>query len=150
MPPCLEDLSNELFYEIFQYLDTIDVYKGFNSLNERLQNLLYKSTIPLEISLSLISKSNFEQYNRQFLIPNRRRIRSLYVSNLFLIDSIFVPIKAASSFLRLQRLIFDGVKPKYFSRLFYYLATLPNLSTLILLSIDYLDDLFEFIFRLLK
>ncbi len=35
-----ENLSNELFYEIFDYLDGYDIYKSFSNLNSHFNNLL--------------------------------------------------------------------------------------------------------------
>lgn len=145
----LEDFSNEIFYEIFQYLDTYDVYKGFYSLNYRLQQLC-NSIYPLKINLSLISKSNFEQYNRQFLIPHRHRIQTLSISNPFLVDPFFSPIKLVTHLIQLETLFLNEVKPKYFSNMFRYLASLNNLSTLIIHSNCLSENIVESIFRLPK
>ncbi|CAF4843958.1 unnamed protein product [Rotaria sp. Silwood2] len=61
----IEDLSNEIFYEIFNHLYVYYVYKAFYNLNIRLQNLLTNSTLPLKINVSSISKSIFQS----FMIP---------------------------------------------------------------------------------
>ncbi|CAF4907485.1 unnamed protein product, partial [Rotaria sp. Silwood2] len=45
----LENLSNELFYEIFDYLDSCDLYKAFSNLNIRFLNLIFRSSFPLKI-----------------------------------------------------------------------------------------------------
>ncbi|CAF4180402.1 unnamed protein product, partial [Rotaria sordida] len=52
----LEDLSNELFIEIFNYLDVYHIYQSFYNLNKYLQNLVVNSNFPLKIHLSSISK----------------------------------------------------------------------------------------------
>ncbi len=147
----LEDLSNELFYEIFNYLDIYHVYKGFYSLNLRLQNLLTNSTLPLKINISSMSKSTFQQYNRQILMPNKHRIRSLRLSNPFLIDFIFSPVRITSNFIRLETLIFDHIKSKYLPNILHHLASLPNLSSLIIIPIDRIsspNDLYLHLFHL--
>ncbi len=46
---CLENLSNELFYEIFDYSDGCDIYHVSANLNIRFQNLLFHSSIPMKI-----------------------------------------------------------------------------------------------------
>ncbi|CAF0827653.1 unnamed protein product [Rotaria sp. Silwood1] len=57
---CLEDLSNEVFYEVFEYMDIYHVYEEFFNLNTRFQNLLVNSNVPVHINISTMSKSNFE------------------------------------------------------------------------------------------
>ena len=147
----LEDLSNELFYEIFTYLDVYHVYKGFYSLNFRIQILLTNSTLPLKVNISSISKSAFQHYNRQILMPNKHRIQSLRLSNPFLIDFLFSPVRITSNFTRLETLIFDHVKSKYFSNILHHLASLPHLTSLIIIPIDRIaspNELYLHLFRL--
>ncbi|CAF1460332.1 unnamed protein product, partial [Adineta steineri] len=47
----LEDLSNEIFYEVFDYLHMLDIFIGFSSLNQRIWHML--KSIPLHINISL-------------------------------------------------------------------------------------------------
>ena len=37
----IEDLSNEFFYEIFDYLDGSEIYQAFANLNHRFDQLLH-------------------------------------------------------------------------------------------------------------
>ncbi|CAF4602369.1 unnamed protein product [Rotaria sp. Silwood2] len=69
-----EDLSNDLMYEIFDYLDEYDIYESFYDLNQRFKNLLIKSNLPIEIRFPSISKLNFYNYYRQMILSNRHRI----------------------------------------------------------------------------
>ncbi|CAF1363796.1 unnamed protein product [Rotaria sordida] len=46
----IEDLSNELFFEIFDYLHALDIFTAFNSLNKRISSIL--QIIPLRIIIS--------------------------------------------------------------------------------------------------
>jgi len=43
----LEDLSNEIFFEIFDYLHALDIFTAFNSLNKRILSIL--QSIPLRV-----------------------------------------------------------------------------------------------------
>jgi hypothetical protein len=45
----LEDLSNEIFFEIFDYLDALDIFTSFTSLNQRISSIL--KIIPLRIHI---------------------------------------------------------------------------------------------------
>jgi hypothetical protein len=147
----LEDLSNELFYEIFSFLDVYHAYKAFYDLNIRLQNLLTNSTLPLKITISTMSKSNFQRYHRHIIMPNKHRITSLSLSNPFVVDLIFSPVRITSNFIRLETLIFDNIKSKYLVNIMNHLTSLPNLFTLIIIPIDRyrnLNNLYDHIFRL--
>ncbi|CAF1217550.1 unnamed protein product [Rotaria sordida] len=44
---CLEDLSNEIFFEIFDYLYALDIFTAFGSLNKRISSIL--QSIPLHV-----------------------------------------------------------------------------------------------------
>lgn len=146
----LEDLPPELFLEIFQYLDMLDIHKGFFNLNTYLQNILFDSTFLWRVNISLMSKSNFEQLNRQLLIPNRHRIQTLNISNPCFADSIFSPVTVVKCFEQLETLIFNNVKPKYFPNILRRLAYLRNLSKLIIISKIYLENIYETVFSLPK
>ncbi|CAF3188168.1 unnamed protein product [Rotaria socialis] len=57
---CLEDLSNEIFYEIFDYLNGCEIVKAFSNLNFRFKQLLYSS--------SLLIKTHFYLFNYDKMI----------------------------------------------------------------------------------
>jgi hypothetical protein len=147
----LEDLPNELFYEVFGYLDVVHVYHAFYNLNLRLRSLLTDSTLPLKISVSSMSKSTFQRYHRHVIMPNKHRITSMHLSNPFVVDLIFSPVRTVSHFARLETLVFDGIKSKYLANIIRRLATLPNLTSLTFVPIGYLSDrnrIYESILRL--
>jgi hypothetical protein len=54
----IEHLSNEFFYEIFDYLDAWDIYAAFSNLNYRFQQLLLNSSILYKIKLIDRTMSN--------------------------------------------------------------------------------------------
>ncbi|CAF1162516.1 unnamed protein product [Rotaria sordida] len=82
-----EDLSNKIIYKIFLIsLFFSYIYEIFSNLNIRFQNLLTYPNFPLKIKLLSTSKSTFQRYHTQIIIPNQHRIKSLYLSNPFIID----------------------------------------------------------------
>ncbi|CAF2793501.1 unnamed protein product [Rotaria sp. Silwood2] len=63
---------------------------------------------------------------------NSQRITSLCLSNPFIVDVIFSPVRIASNFTRLETLIVDNIKSKYLINILNYLSFLPNFSSLVL------------------
>ncbi|CAF5085225.1 unnamed protein product, partial [Rotaria sp. Silwood1] len=125
----------------------------FYNLNKRFQNLAINSNVLTKINISTISISNFEDYYRTILLPNRNRINFLDLSNPFAADIIFSPPDHILNFVHLETLIIDNVESISFYKFFDYFMKLPNLHSLIIsfgegiLKIDYL---FAQIFRLSK
>ena len=37
---CIENISNEIIYEIFDYMDGFDMHQAFTNLNNRFENLI--------------------------------------------------------------------------------------------------------------
>ncbi|CAF0841309.1 unnamed protein product [Adineta steineri] len=150
---CLENLANELIYEIFDYLDINDIYFGFFYLNNRFQNLYLNSNNAFQLNLSNISKEDFEYYHKNVLEPNKNRIKILYLTNPFTIDLIFSPPRLISTYNQIEKLIFDNIHSKYLINILKHLICLPKLHSLTLSSIDYIENpsiLFIQICRLTK
>ncbi len=149
---CLEDLSNELFYEIFDYLDGCHIHQSFSNLNSRFQHLLTHSYLPLKINFSSKSNSTVEHRCRHVIIPNKHRIISLHLHEHSLIRSFFDHCTIDSSFTRLQSVVLNGTSAFKLMTILFYLNCLPQLSSLnILLEEDYyynLSDIYRLIFRL--
>jgi len=127
----IEDLSNEIFYEIFEYIECYDLFNGFLNLNNRFENLLNYPFLSLKINLSFALKTRIDNYYTQFIIPNKHRIVSIGLddrsdiittsSSLNIIDS---------SFNRLESLVLHRVRPKEFISLFPMLTSLPRLCSI--------------------
>ncbi|CAF0875634.1 unnamed protein product [Adineta steineri] len=133
---CFEDLSNELIYEIFELLDCHHVYQAFYSLNTRFYNLITNSTLPIEVNLSSISKSTFQRYNQDIILPNKHRIHSLHLSNPCLYDDISSPIHILPEFLYLKTLSLDDIESNCLQYVIPILVSLPCLSSLSISSAD--------------
>ncbi|CAF4995491.1 unnamed protein product, partial [Rotaria sp. Silwood1] len=85
-----EELSNELIYEVFEYLDLHYAFQAFYDLNQRFQNLFLYPNLPIKINISSISKSTFHYYLTDIIIPHADRIKSFRLSNPFVADMIQV------------------------------------------------------------
>ncbi|CAF3222454.1 unnamed protein product [Rotaria sp. Silwood2] len=116
----IEDLSNEFSYEIFNHLHVYYVYKTFYNVNISLESVFMNLRLPLKISVSSMSKSICQSYNRHIIMLNSQRITSLCLSNPFIVDVIFSPVRIASNFTRLETLIIDNIKSKYLINILNY------------------------------
>ncbi|CAF1456266.1 unnamed protein product [Adineta steineri] len=79
----IEDLANEIFYEIFEYLNYFQSYEIFTNLKQRFRNFFANSTSPVKLNLRSVSRSIFTFYYRNIIVPNPHRIQSPHLSNPF-------------------------------------------------------------------
>ncbi len=148
-----EDLANETLYEIFDYLDIHHAYEAFFNLNKRFQNLFLYSNLPIQVNISTISKSSFERYHKNVIIPNKHRINYLRLSNPFTVDIVLSPPVTISKFIKLETLVLDHINAKYLYNILKHAILLPKLHSLVLSLADYMEDisrLFHSILRLPK
>lgn len=125
-----EDLSNELIYEIFDYFHYFYVYERFSKLNLRFQLLFIKSSLPLKINLSFISKSSLQNRYNSIIQTNQNRIISLNISKYF----------SLNSFPFLQSLTIQQIESSQIFSIINQLNHLPNLSSLKISSLDYFQN----------
>ncbi len=125
-----EDLSNELIYEIFEFIDTYDLYETFFDLNIRFRNLCTHPSLPIQINISSLSKSTFQRYYTPVIQPNKHRIHSIHLSNPCAIDFFSSSIENISKCSQLQTLVLDTIEPQCLENLLKSLALLSNLSSL--------------------
>ena len=148
----MENLSNEIFYEIFEYLDGCDIHKAFSNLNIRFRNLVIYATLLLKINLSIKAQSTLEQRCRDFIIPNKHRILSLHLNGPSIINDFFNYCDLDSSFNRLESIVLNGVFDHKLLMILFYLNFLPRLSSLTIKleedSINNVSDIYRIIFRL--
>ncbi|CAF0851967.1 unnamed protein product, partial [Adineta ricciae] len=146
----VENLANELFYEIFSYLDLYDVYKAFYNLNTRFQNLLINSTLPLKVNLSTMPRRAFQSYHRHMIMSNKHRIASMSISNPFIVDLVFSPVRTVSHYNRLETLVFNQIKSKYLTNILHYLSYLPDLKSLTIIPADEISNRNEVLAKILS
>ncbi|CAF3002517.1 unnamed protein product [Rotaria sp. Silwood2] len=135
---CLENLSNELFYEIFDYLDGCELFNAFSNLNNRFRTLLNGSSLRLKINLRFHPET-IKQYRSTCIVSrNKDRIISLNLANFYCFNSSFTLFNINSSFSHLESLVLGKMKPNELKSLLINLISLPRLFSLI---IHYDDDL---------
>ncbi|CAF3373823.1 unnamed protein product [Rotaria socialis] len=143
-----EDLSNEILYEIFDFLDGYNIYETFSKLNARFECLITNSSHLLKFNFSIVSKTTFAHRLAHIVIPNTHRIVSLSLSNPFIIDYFLDLCSIDFSFIRLEALSLHGIESQ---RLVYLLTTLtsaPCLHSLSLTVLDAISDL-DCVYRLI-
>ncbi|CAF0930697.1 unnamed protein product, partial [Adineta steineri] len=131
-----EDLSNEIICEIFEYFDFDYIYEIFSNFNQRFVNLIINSNLPIKINILSVSKPNFERYYTDIIIPNRHRIKSLRITNIFAVNTILSPQDNISKLTRLETLILTNISSSYLRNL-QYLINLPKLSSLTIIYKGY-------------
>ncbi|CAF1158639.1 unnamed protein product [Adineta steineri] len=147
-----EDLSNEVIYEILEFLDYFHIYQSFYNLNSRFRKFLTCSNFPIKINISSISRSNFQDYYTDIIIPYQHRITSICIRNLFFNCDVSLHI-ILSKFIQLERLILENISSEYVENILKDIACLPNLSSLVIIVEDHVKNVNECyldIFRLLK
>lgn len=155
-----EDLSNEIIYEIFEYLHFHHFYQTFSKLNNRYYNLIHNSTVPIKLYFPSMSRQTFENHCKDIIIPNQHRIHSIYSTNPFLFhlpptpplhDFAPSPFRYLSQFPRLRTLILENFESESLENLLSQLLALSHLSSLIIKPFGDVEDenlLYQQIFRL--
>ncbi|UJR24578.1 hypothetical protein I4U23_005953 [Adineta vaga] len=150
-PPFLrkfEDLANEVFYEIFEYLEYYHIYQSFFNLNLRFHSLLIQSTVPIKIVIFHMSKSAFNRFNQDIIQPTTHRIQTLRIINCFMYDECTLALSQKTS---LQTLILENIEPKCLKNLLLQLTSLPYLSSLSISTLGGVEEktsVYRRIFRL--
>lgn len=129
-----EDLSNELIYEIFDYFDYFFIDEIFAKLNRRFQSLFMNLSLPLNVNLSLISKSTFQHHHKSIIDANIKQIISLKT------DKYFLEFCTINLFLSLQALTIHQMNSDKIIPLITHLNYLSNFSSLSIYSSDYFQN----------
>ncbi|CAF2408738.1 unnamed protein product [Rotaria sp. Silwood2] len=88
---CFEDLSNELIYELFDYLSFHDIIFTFGKLNKRFQNLI--DTYSHYVNLQQHTEDNIlplPQHIHSLKISTRYQLRFIDLSNIFLLHCLII------------------------------------------------------------
>lgn len=101
---CIESLSNELFHDIFDYLDVCEIFFAFSNLNQRFHQLLNSSSHLLKIRCF---KEVVELYNdvcRDVVLSNKQQIYAIKLAMLPHIRPFLSSLMIDSSYSRLEAL----------------------------------------------
>jgi hypothetical protein len=148
---CIEHLSNELFYEIFDYLDSCDIFDAFTNLNTRFEQFMNSPCFLFKIYRFSTTEDSFKRYVKQVIIPNTHKIVSICLYDQVLINLFSMQCNIDPSFHRLESLVLRGIK---IDQLLPLLKSLSVLSRLFSLNIhligDYkvLSSVYKLIFKL--
>jgi len=77
----LEDLANEIFLDIFDHLRPIDIIHAFSMLNYRLQILIIRRRMHIDLSTN-ISLNEFNEYCSKIFFDYSSCIYSIRLSNI--------------------------------------------------------------------
>ncbi|CAF4787352.1 unnamed protein product, partial [Rotaria sp. Silwood2] len=148
---CFENLSNELFYEIFDYLDACELFQAFSNLNTRYQALLTCSSLRLKIDLRFHPEALLQYCATSIIAPNKDRIISLWWSNSHVYNSDLTLFNIDSTFSRLESLVLGGINSNELIPLLINLISLPRLSSLEIYSDEdgkEISNVYQIIFNL--
>jgi len=123
-------LSNELFYEVFDYLDGCEIYHTFSNLNSRFQHLITCLSVLLKIKLYRKTQSELIQLWESIILPNRHRLLSFTLEEKEIINDFFTYFIIDSSFNRLQSIVLNNVAAQKSLFILFCLKPLPHLLSL--------------------
>ncbi|CAF2136995.1 unnamed protein product [Rotaria magnacalcarata] len=97
----LEDLANEIFFELFDYLHALDIFTAFASLNKRISSIL--RSIPLRIVISKTHCRNQIDFLSSHLTLHIHQVISIKISDTIRDDaSIISLLFSRHNFINLQ------------------------------------------------
>jgi len=144
----IEKLSNDFFYEIFDYLDGVDIYHAFSNLNHRFQQLLNSSYLLFKIKFDSRSDELYMNMYKQTTLLNRHHIFSFHLYLPLHINQFFSSFTFDSTLDRLESLDFSEIEPTILFSLLSNITSLPRLFSLTIDTSDTLKQLNE-VYRLI-
>lgn len=146
-----EELPNEIFHEVFGFLDYRYVYDAFIRLNSRFDSLLNDPTLSINLDLSSMDRKTFEKYCNDILIPNTHRVQSLLMTNPISIDFFLRHENILAKFTRLKTFILNNNQSVDIEQLLHHFISLPRLSSLVISVINHggiTNNVYEAMFHL--
>ncbi len=141
-------MCNELFLEIFNYLDGCEIYNAFTGLNHRFQQLFNSPLVLLKINLD---NKLFMDICKPMMLFNKQQIYSIESHTSLSMDQFLSSCSFDSSFNRLESLNLHETQSDIFMPLLNNLSCLPRLFVLTLKMLNgstNLTDIYRVIFKL--
>ncbi|CAF3251842.1 unnamed protein product [Rotaria sp. Silwood2] len=129
----IENLSNELLYKIFDYLDVNELFEAFSNLNYRFEQLLNSPLLLFKMKFHLTSYLLYTNFYEQMKLINKYQIYSLYV------------------YLPLRNNLFFHLQPDVLLVVLSTLSNIPRLSSLTINNFNilkYSTDIYRIVFNL--
>jgi hypothetical protein len=139
----IENLSNELFHDIFDYLEAADIYMAFSNLNHRFQQLLNNSSLLFKIKQmhhSLSDATSFQNW-MQIMHINRQQILSIRLLMSLYFNNLFSLLYINSSFQHLESIVLLSPQPNTLKLILNELISLPRLFSLTIKPYHFSRDL---------
>jgi hypothetical protein len=138
----IENLSNELFHDIFDYLEACDIYMAFSNFNNRFQQLLNNSSLLFKIKQTSYSVSDAKSFQNwtQIAHINRQQILSIHLLMLSNFNQLFGLLYINSSFQRLESVVLLSPEPDTLMLILNELISLPCLFSLTIEPFHFLND----------
>lgn len=124
-------------YDIFDYLEGCDIFKSFDKLNLRFQQLILSPNLPLKISLNAQSDEHFQHQCRTIIQPNQTKIRSFRLIYCQYSYEIFNQFLSCSILTCLQSVSLVHITP---IQLLICFPSIELLTQLVSLKIQFIDD----------
>ncbi|CAF3029356.1 unnamed protein product, partial [Rotaria sp. Silwood2] len=130
----LEDLSNEIFFEIFEYLHALDILTSFTSLNQRISSIL--QSIPLRIIILHNYCRRQIDFLSYYLTFHAHQVISLEIHDIILdYSSVINLLFNRHNFINLQSCIFASINSSTkFKNVFKQIQSLNRLVRFSLLD----------------
>jgi hypothetical protein len=149
---CIENFSDEIFHEIFDYLDGCHIYEAFSNLNHRFEQLLNSPLLlfKIDINETVLEDMSMDKYKSIILI-NKQKIISIELSLPHRSEHFFSSFIIDSLFYRLESFVINWIDSNLVIPLLVNLASLPRLVSLTIGTEEttkIIDDIYRLIFAL--
>jgi hypothetical protein len=138
---CLENLANEIFYEIFIYLDGFNLHNAFSDLNIRFQQLLAFSSPKLKVDYSSPPYVNNSNGFIDMILHYKHRLISLVIGIPLIANKFFEKYTIDSSYNHLKSLKLVEININKLESLLRNLKPLSRLFTLTIKLCDIQENL---------
>ncbi len=124
----MENLSNEIFYEIFDYLNGYEIYQAFSNLNIRFEKLVMNSSYSMKIEFS--PTTIFNILYEQFLHSNKHRLISFHFNDEAILEQLITFVPMHLLFFNLQAIILKEISSFQLLIVLFYFKSSSRLTSL--------------------